>query len=267
MVLHPLDSPAPIDGTAPIPAWAAVAERQKCHARAYWLISQPDHAQLAGDLAANFVSRDFPHVNPELARAIGVHDSGWGIFGPEANTSDAPFLSGEGKPLAFIEFEPEQFLRAWTGSIERAEAICAAGGIIVSRHFCELGRMRLAGGGLTEEGRQLIADFEERENSRQARLLPQCSESAEELDALLEVLKFCDLLSLYLCSGAQHEAEFGQKLTSRPVRVRQSESMYIFSPSPFQAEESRRVVNLGVRARQFPSNGKPEVTSLSFLLA
>jgi hypothetical protein len=206
-------------------------------------------------------------VKPELARAIGVHDSGWGIFAPEASVSDAPLLTDEGKPLAFSEFAPEQFLRAWTGSIEHAEAICAAGGVIVSRHFCELGRMRLAGNGLTVEERQLIADFEVREEARQKRLLPQCSESAEQLDALLEVLKFCDLLSLYLCSGAQHEAEFRQKLTSQSVRVQRSEGTYRFTPSPFQAGESRRVVRLCVNARQFPSNGQPEVTSLSFLLA
>lgn len=267
MVLHPLDSPAEIVSDEPVPAWAAVAERQKRQAATYWLISQPDHARLAGELASNFRSPDFPAIEPLVATAIGAHDAGWGLFAPESTPSEVPFTTSEGKPLAFIEFGPEQFVRAWTGSIERAESICAAGGIIVSQHFCELGNFRLKSGGLSEEDGDRIRSFEQREATRQERLMAECSYSEQELSSLLEALKFCDLLSLYLCSGSQHEVEIPIKLSRRPVRVRREGEICRLDPSPFQNGDQTRVVSLSVRARRFPVEAKPELATLSFLLA
>ncbi len=268
MVLRPLDVPA-TRSAEPMPAWAAVAERQKRGAKAYWLISQPDHAALSGDLASNFISPLFPRIEPRMARAIGLHDAGWAMFASEAAASEPPLLNAEGKPLAFIEFSADQFLRAWTGSIESAAAVCAAGGVIVSRHFCELGDFRLNNGIGPEEG-ELIRQFIARERTRQERLLPASGYSVEELDRLLEVLKFCDLLSLYLCSGAEAEVEFPQKLTHCPVRLSppREQDFCRLEPSPFQAEGgSSRTVSLGVRARYYPVNGEPKLTTLAFLIA
>lgn len=268
MVLRPLDVP---EGSlpAPMPAWAAVAERQKRAANSYWLISQPDHAGLSGDLASNFISPLFPRIEPLVARAIGVHDAGWSMFESEAVPSEPPLLNGEGKPLAFIEFSADQFLRAWTGSIERAEAVCAAGGTIVSHHFCELGQFRLKSGIGPAEG-ELIRQFIARERARQERLLPACRYSGEELQGLLEVLQFCDLLSLYLCSGAQAEVEFPQRVTSVPVLLSRTrgEDFYRLDPSPFQPGDGPvRTLSLGVRARYYPSNGAPKLTTLGFLIS
>jgi hypothetical protein len=274
MVLRPL-APAPVaaceQSSASITtAWSVVAERQECSAAGYWLISQPDHANLSGDLAANFVSSAFPRVDPLVARAIGVHDSGWALFPHESNPSEPPLLSQEGKPLAFVEFQPTDFVRAWTASIDRAEGVCPAGGAIVSRHFFELGTYRLAGygGWLGEDDRQLITSFLEREKERQQRLVEISSGTIEELNAWLAVLQFCDLLSLYLCSGARQEAEFPQQLTDRPVRVSRprGEDFYRLDPSPFQPADGNRAVSLGVTARYYPNEGPPKLTTLAFLL-
>jgi hypothetical protein len=271
MVLRPLDSNgsgADAAG-APAPAWNAIAERQKNCAAGYWLISQPDHANLSGELAAHFVSDRFPRVDAQLARAIALHDSGWAIFPQESNPQLPPRLCANGKPLAFVEFEPGEFLQAWTASIDRAAGVSAAGGIIVSRHFCELGNFRLGiGGDLDDAGRRLIAAFLQSEEQRRQKLQAACSAAAAELDALLEVLKFCDLLSLYLCSGARGEAEFPQKLTDRPVRISNAagEDLYRLSPSPFQKDAELRVVSLGVCARMFPVSGEAKMTTLGFLL-
>jgi hypothetical protein len=257
-------------GSSAAAAWSVVAERQKCSAAGYWLISQPDHANLSGDLAANFVSSAFPRVDPLVARAIGVHDSGWALFPHESNPSEPPLVNQEGKPLAFIEFQAADFVRAWTASIDRAEGICPAGGAIVSRHFFELGTYRLTDGGwLGEDDRQLIAAFLERENERQERLLEVSSGTIDELNGWLAVLQFCDLLSLYLCSGAQQEAEFPQLLTDRPVRISRprGEHFYHLDPSPFQSGDGNRAVSLGVTARYYPNEGPPKLTTLAFLLA
>jgi hypothetical protein len=272
MVLRPLESnraETAVEDGKPIPAWAAVAAKQKCRAAGYWLISQPDHAHLSGELAAHFAAERFPRVDATMARAIGMHDAGWAIFPQEANPLSPPRVGENGKPLAFVEFAPEDFLRAWSASIERAEGICPAGGIIVSRHFCELGNFRLQNGNHLSSGDcRLISGFLQHEDERQRRLQAICSATPAELDGLLEVLKFCDLLSLYLCSGAEAEAEFPQRLTDSPVRIKRSpgEDLYRLTPSPFQKNAELRVVSLGVSASYFPAQGEARVTTLGFLL-
>jgi hypothetical protein len=274
MVLRPLAAKAERSAASaqekPAPVWFLVAERQKCRADRYWLISQPDHAKLSGELAANFASRSFPGISPAMARAIAMHDAGWGIFPQESSSAASPRLAAEGKPLAFVECGPRDFVRAWTASIGQAADVSPAGGIIVSRHFCALGSFRLRNnGGLSEDERQLIAAFTRGECERQQRLLAACSCSASELDAWLEVLQFCDLLSLYLCSGVQQAAEFPQRLTDRPVQIRYDadQALYQLDPSPFQSDGKRRTISLAVPARSYPAaDGKIEVTTLNFNL-
>ena len=189
------------------------------------------------------------------------------MFPQESNPSTPPRLCPNGKPLAFVEFGPREFLQAWSASIDHAAGVCAAGGIIVSRHFCELGSFRLENSGdLDTDDRHLIETFLHREQERRQGLLAACSSTAAELDGLLEVLKFCDLLSLYLCSGALSEAEFPQKLTDRPVRISHSteEDLYRLNPSPFQKNGEVRPVSMSVSARSFPGEARP--TTLRFVL-
>jgi hypothetical protein len=225
---------------------------------------------LSGELAANFASPSFPSVSSAMACAIGMHDAGWGMFSSESSLTAPPLLEGEGKPLAFVECRPPEFVRAWTASIAQAEAVSLAGGIIVSRHFCALGNFRLRNSsGLSEDDRQLIAAFTRDEGARQQRLLAACTDSAAELDRWLEVLQFCDLLSLYLCSGAHRAAEFPQKMTDRPVQIHYApgEALFRLEPSPFQSADRQRLVSVAVRARAYPfANGNSETTILTFNL-
>jgi hypothetical protein len=225
---------------------------------------------LSGELAANFTSRSFPSISAAMARAIALHDAGWEIFPQESSPSASPLLAADGKPLAFVECKPGEFVRAWTASIGQAADVSPAGGIIVSRHFSALGNFRLRNnGGLSQDERQLIAAFTQGECERQQRLLAACSCSAAELDAWLEVLQFCDLLSLYLCSGAQQAAEFPQKLTDRPVQIcyDSGKDIYQLNPSPFQADSNLRAVSVSVSAHSYPAaNGRAEVTTLKFTL-
>ncbi|MFB3917894.1 MAG: DUF3891 family protein [Terriglobales bacterium] len=271
MVLRPLEQPAQHKeslSAEPVPAWTAVAARQSRAAPSWWLISQPDHAALSGDLAANFVSPLFPRLDPLVVRSIGVHDSGWSIFPAESSLGPQPLLNTAGKPLSFIEFSPWDFLRAWKGSIERAESIAPVGGIIVSRHFCGLAEFRIRTSKDPDTDRRAIRHFLECEKARQQRLSEQCALDPAELNKLVQVLQFCDLLSLYLCCGADEFVEFPQPISSRPVRVsRDGGDFYRLDPSPFQiAAESARPVSLGVKARLYPAVGAVKTTTLAFLL-
>jgi hypothetical protein len=177
-------------------------------------------------------------------------------------------LTAEGRPRAFIEFAPLQFLQAWTASIESARQLAPAGGIVVSRHFCELGKFRLQhSDGLTGEERELIRAFLGREQERQKRLRRDCPQSATQLDQGLAVLQFCDLLSLYLCCGAEGEADFPPGVTDRPVRITHppGESGYRLDPSPFHSG-SGSPLRLEVNARLYPPNGAPQERKLQFVL-
>jgi len=274
MVLRPIDEAAgvrhepPAGATVFKPAWSAVERTQRASAAAWWLISQPDHAALSGSLAAGFVSPDFPAVDPPLARAIEVHDSGWAEFACETE-GGAPRLDGRGKPVSFIEIAPPDFLRAWSASIERAGQVCPAGGYIVSRHFCGLGRGRLEAriDGPADAAR--LQSFLDREAARQQRLAGESARPPAELDPLLAVLQFCDLLSLFLCCGACEPVEFPQCLAGRRVRLLPRDGAFALEPSPFRRDGSPQTggLSLGVRARRYtPSASAASSTTLAFLL-
>ncbi len=259
MVLHPVTSEPPSNEC--LPAWQAISATQLRRRDAYWLITQPDHAALAGALAARFSSPDFPQLEPEVVRAIGLHDAGWALFDAEAGTA-APPVNAEGKPLAFFEIVPQDFLRAWTASIDRAEQIAPIGGLIVSRHFCWLGEYRLQTATDPPEVAAMVREFLQQEVARQQRLREHDGRSEAELLRLTAVLQFCDLLSLYLCSGARAPVIFPQQLASHPVRLSWREGGCALDPSPF-----REGVSLGITARRYPPvSCGPQTASLAFLL-
>ena len=132
MVLYPLDganitsSETPSRPQQGISAWGAVEQKQKQPAAAWWLVTQPDHAGLAGDLAARISSPDLPKLEPDVILAIAGHDAGWAQFDGHvpsavetatAPASGAPTVSRQSKPRSFLEMTPEIFLVAWRDSI------------------------------------------------------------------------------------------------------------------------------------------------------
>jgi len=272
MVLYPIGDPPPApsmreDGF--LSAWAAIAETQRQMAASYWLITQPDHAALAGELAAHFVSPRFPSLEESVVRAIAVHDAGWALFRPEQENPCPPPTDASGKPLSFLEIVPEEFIRAWSASIDRAEAGSAVGGILVSRHFCRLGRGRLAAGGDNAADTRRLLTFLEQEAQRERRLGSSVPYTQPELERLTDVLQFCDLLSLYLCCGTRRGVEFPQNLRGNTVRLRRHDGACLLEPSPFQREDTAAPcvggLSLEVKAWRYPqSSGQPDSTTLAF---
>ena len=83
MVLHPISSGDPDASSRQSnsgSAWEVVEKQQKENAQEWWLIAQPDHAALAGDLAALLDAPSVPDLDEPLLRAISLHDSGWAQF-------------------------------------------------------------------------------------------------------------------------------------------------------------------------------------------
>ena len=177
MVLYPINvDQEPVQRSKAISAWAAVFERQAVRADSYWLIAQPDHAALAGDLANNFSSPDFPRLDEEVIRAIALHDAGWAEFdgggergsGAQAcNRQPTPMRDRGGRPFSFLQVGPRDFVRAWKNSIQCASKGSPVGGLLVSGHFCRLAENRMDSANDTRKDTDLICSFLKAEKQRQ----------------------------------------------------------------------------------------------------
>ena len=238
MILYPLPTSGNADSPSSefISGWDAVFRAQRLPASKWLLIAQPDHAVLAGDLAAHIQSPRFPKLSQEELQAISLHDEGWTEFDRQPQVRD-------GSPLSFLDFSPDDFLQAWTTSIECAERVGPLAAIMVSEHFCRLARVSLE----TRGEDTLVRKFLQIENERHERLLPMQPLSRTEITIRVDVLQFCDLLSLYLCCGSSAAIEFPQKVNGAQVRLRREGEVCRLEPSLF-AEG----VSLGVSARKFP---------------
>ncbi|HVO80286.1 MAG TPA: DUF3891 family protein [Terriglobales bacterium] len=260
MVLYPLNAPAEHHAASgehvTVPAWDVILRTQKQDATEWWLVAQPDHAALAGDLATCIRSPEFPQLDTEVVRAIAWHDEGWAAF------DRAPSLNGRGRPLSFVDMALADFLRAWRDSIARAEQESPIGGILVSQHFCRLGRWRRQMMQDNPEDDAAVESFLEREGERQRLLYHRQDRGPEEISMLVEVLQFCDLLSLYLCCGAREAVEFPQRFEGRAIRIHREAELLRSDPPLFG-----RGASLAVRARRFPGTEPGCATPLPLLLA
>jgi hypothetical protein len=166
-------------------------------------------------------------------------------------------MDSTGKPVSFLEVTPEEFVRAWSESIDRAAEGSALGGVMVSEHFCRLAAHRLSAGQDTPQDTARLQSFLKIERTRQAKLTPATNLPPEKSGALVDTLQFCDLLSLYLCCGAYVPAEFPQEFGGAKVRITLAaeNSGFLLDPSPFQdsaasTPAARRTFSLG--AKRFP---------------
>jgi hypothetical protein len=214
MILRPLQ-PAQASDARFVSAWPVVERLQRQKYEQCWMITQPSHAALAGQLAARMKmsSPHLPQLEPDLIRAIAMHDAGWGL--PDAQAVMASRSSKHEPPKSFLETAVPEFLSAWGQSIDIVQPISAAGGYMVSRHFWRLADHRLGHAGDNAHDRKKIEDFLAHETARQKKLAAKQSRSAEELEHLTDLLQLCDLLSLYICAGARDSVEFPECLGMR----------------------------------------------------
>lgn len=244
MVLRPIFDSTPEPAPGFVPAWNAVEQQQTAKAGAWWLIDQADHAALSGEIARHFAREGFPKADPQIVRAISMHDAGWELF--ESDPQKLPSIHPDGRPVSFFEVEPRTFLRAWTASVDRAEEETAVGGYMVSQHFAWLGEYRLRRAEDAADVQEQISAFVDREHRRQSELKRSSAETAQ-WDSLLPLLQFCDLFSLYLCSGARQPVEFPQEFAAGRIRARFENGVCALSPTPFPGE-----LNLTFKARRYP---------------
>jgi hypothetical protein len=135
--------------------------------RAHWaLVSQVDHARLAGELAAAWRDRPLAGIGDdgEVLGAILCHDDGW------AEWERRPDVDAEsGRPLDFTEMPLADSLAIWRSSIETAAAHGDLGPYMVSGHFCTLLRRAVAARQkAAARWKEMAGGFLEEQESRQA---------------------------------------------------------------------------------------------------
>jgi hypothetical protein len=200
------------------PAFDAIAQVQQSAGVSDWYVTQPDHAQVSAELAAAFDSRKVPRIEESVLRAIAMHDVGWMPYDGDITAPHAPSQLESGVAVSFANTEPETFLPAWMGSIQAAQSTGPLGGLMVSAHFARLTHPYLDGGKGTPEQRAQVEGFLLREAARVERLLPQAGLPVEEIEALITVLQFCDLASLYFCANPEAPVELPQLLNGSRVQ-------------------------------------------------
>ncbi|HET6842087.1 MAG TPA: DUF3891 family protein [Candidatus Angelobacter sp.] len=230
MILRPLTPVAP-SGQEFAPAWPVVQRTQKQKYQQCWLITQPSHAALAGELAAQVTAPNLPAPDAGMIRAIALHDAGWGV--PDAQAIMFSRSVAQTAPDSFASVPAHVFLDAWEKSIDIAQSVSPAGGYIVSRHFCRIGghytESHNAENGMEKRDRQQLSNFLDQEAKRQKKLAAAQTLSHQELEQFTDLLQFCDLLSLYMCCGAQESVALPEYFGTA-VRVTVEESGYRLGP-------------------------------------
>lgn len=213
------------------PVFDAVAEIQQRAAATDWFVTLPDHCRVSGELAAAFDSRKVPNLSEAVVRAISMHDIGWMPYEGDVSSPVEPRRLESGAPVSFLNTEPEVFLRAWLGSIQAAQSTGPLGGLMVSAHLARLCHPYLERGAGTAEQRTLVEQFLHREAERVDRLLPMAGLPLEEIEALITVLQFCDLASIYLCSNPAAPVEIPQVLNGSRVQLSFEQGSFRMRPN------------------------------------
>jgi uncharacterized protein DUF3891 len=239
MILRPLEPTPPSYGDF-LPAWDVVMRTQKQRYESCWMITQPSHAALAGEIAAKLSGPHVPQLEPEVVRAIALHDAGWGM--PDAQAVMRSRAAG-GRPHSFVEASVAEFTTAWTQSIQVAQSTSPAGGYVVSRHFWRLGKHRAEWAEDDASDRSLLQRFMDAEGQRQKKLATKQQRSAEELEKLTDVLQLCDLLSLYICCGARESVEFPE-YSGMKLKLRLDAEAYKLEPALVEARSEFKVAAL-----------------------
>ena len=222
MVLYPI-ADQKNDTSPPVPIWNAVEESQKQVTPEYWLVTQPAHANLAGELASALREDFFAPIDETVSRCIALHDAGWSMADAEQIHSlrSNPKL----QPRSFVDASFEEARQAWTRSIETAEKFEPVGGYLVSSHFAQLSQR------VDPQSKAKFEAFRKQETVRRQCLRSMVQQDEKTLELLIDALQFCDVLSLYLCCGSTRSVEIGRQ---RKTLVTRKGEEYKLQPSPFK---------------------------------
>jgi hypothetical protein len=166
-------------------AWQSVVDSQRSSSISAF-ISQPAHAQLAGQIAVVLGDDLFGSIPSEVVDIISRHDAGW------AETDLMALENESGEPqLSFLSVSAAVGVSAWRRSIAAAEAVSPLAAALTRRHFWLLAPR--------DDDFAHQEFIEEQEVCMQEQ--KRTGYPGSDLTRFTAALGFCDLLSLHLCSG------------------------------------------------------------------
>lgn len=226
------------------------------------LISQVEHARLAGEMAANWGRAGSPFerlsVYPGLIKAVFHHDDGW-VEWERSPTIDPQ----SGAPRDFLEMPLSEALVIWERSISAADYYGPLAGYIVSSHFCALLRRGMKAWTDVDESKLRLAEGFLAAGTGYGELILRVWTKAnpivnteEAAHRALAWLQLFDQLSLWLCCRPRTEplaiappAEPGVVLTP------QTEQVISVSPWPFDPPHLElRAIGRSIAARRYASS-------------
>ena len=190
-----------------------------------WLITQPDHAQLAGRIMSQCAAlREHPRRD-RILRAVSEHDIGW------ATVDSAPCLRpGTGEIADFITLADDVRQEIWPRAVAMLADDAYAAALVAQHALTAYARYR------SESGWSSF--FRTMEELRTAHLTAS-GHTRADFDADYSFVRLGDIISLAFCTGSD-------ALQVEPWRVDVSDFCVIVAPDPFDVV----VVPVEIRARR-----------------
>jgi hypothetical protein len=217
-------------------------------------ISQPAHARLSGDLAAEWGNAHFLAPSAGECLAASVHDIGWleWELHPE-------FDAEKGRPRIFADVPVTTHTKLWEDGVERASIIDTLTGVLVSQH-AETIYERTFDFDKAEPGNAaLVRKFLDRQRDYRTRAIGAARRAGRSEPFVDERLIFAkrliaavDAISLLLCWGAR-EASIEQA----PTSLRETATLrfcaekghqFFIQPWPFRSD----ALTVAVEGRPLP---------------
>ena len=208
----------------------------------YAIIFQSEHSKLAGDLARALREDIFGDLPDEVIRAIAEHDLGW-----NDNDISQVHALGEASPRPFPALSTEETLPSWHNSIGHAASVTPLVEVMVSRHFSLLGTADPTRAGFVRE-----------ENERRSAIERVLPFEPADLDRWTGAVGFCDLLSLYLCSGSREPVELPFAHPASPAAANAPRTTLSWNESRqprFSSPVLKPDAHLAMSVRKYSGNG------------
>ncbi|MCC5025137.1 MAG: DUF3891 family protein [Candidatus Synoicihabitans palmerolidicus] len=211
------------------------------------LVTHPDHAHLAGQIADAWGNAEFDRPEPyaPIRYAVYHHDDGW------LNRDANPSLTAAGTPEAFIrelvgaysafeEIDLPSYLQVREQATQAVTAVDLTEAVFVSMHSVNLLTEQVDVDTILPEHRAAHASFVAAQQAWQMKTLATVGLSPDKAQRGFEFLQCCDNLSLIVCSAYdqprplrhRHPDRHGQlhELQSTPLKA----NVWRISPWPFK---------------------------------
>ncbi|MGV3502290.1 MAG: DUF3891 family protein [Adhaeribacter sp.] len=155
------------------------------------LITQHDHARLAGIMAAHWHPDYFPGPAQRQAVELAVHSHDLAWIVPDRQEA---WDAARQRYYSFVDFPLPAKLAHYVRGIDQAVALDAYAGLLCSLHYATFPDM-----GATEAGKTFQLGEQARQEQLRQALQLHSPGQWQQLQEQVQLLKCCDSLSIYLC--------------------------------------------------------------------